>query len=44
MSILAADLFLSALPAALPGSLLLSIPFYPFLFPSLTLNGYCTIK
>lgn len=25
-------------------SLLLSIPLYPFLFPSLTLYGYCTIK
>lgn len=44
MSILAADLFLSLLPAALSVSLLLSIPLYPFLFPSLTLYGYCTIK
>lgn len=46
MSILAADLFLSPLPAALPVSLLLSIPppFIPFLFPPLALNGYCTIK
>lgn len=44
MSILAADLFLSPLPAALPVSLLLPIPFYPSLFPSLTLNRYCTIK
>lgn len=44
MSILAADLFLSLLPAAPSVSLLLSIPLYPFLFPSLTLYGYCTIK
>lgn len=50
MSILATDLFLSPLPAALSlslslaVSLLLSIPLYPLLFLALTLYGYCTIK